>query len=473
MNVPSDIRVGKNPENPTDHADDIDKERSPPPENPHDVELVISASPKIDAHDSEKHALIDANISETDPYFNTFVAIINHIKNLSPVQNEPLPTTPSVDFVETSMDKVVKKNNESSESPVSAPPGFETWADPEVNSTNIAIQHNTSDSPLSAPPGFELEKKSWADDCDEDANPATPKTSPENNVFQQEVELVLHATGISSEPLNDSTSQDDFQEVLSKSQKQKKESSSVLADRTLPHQRAKSRDSKMKVFYWNIRGIGNPRSQLEFSNFCRIHKPDFLCLSEPMVAFSSIPSYFWLSLNRILVAVNDRGSSLPNIWVLCNNSLDPTVICNSTQQVSIKIGIDNVTCCLSFVYASTNPYTRRQLWQNLSALSLNGGPWMVIGYFNAVLGAHEKKGGCPPLQLACREFKQMSDSCNLIHLNTTGSPFTWSNGWRSRGHIELRLDRSLCNSEWLDNWSHTNSPARITNSIYSAAYTAL
>lgn len=158
LNVPSDIRVGKNPENPTDHADDIDKERSPPPENPHDVELVISASPKIDAHDSEKHALIDANISETDPFFNTFVVIINHIKNLSPVQNEPLPTTPSVDFVETSMDKVVKKNNESSESPVSAPPGFETWADPEVNSTNIAIQHNTSDSPLSAPQALSLRR---------------------------------------------------------------------------------------------------------------------------------------------------------------------------------------------------------------------------------------------------------------------------------------------------------------------------
>lgn len=182
------------------------------------------------------------------------------------------------------------------------------------------------------------------------------------------MELVLHATGISRS----------FVEIP-----KEKESSSVLADRTLPHQRAKSRDSKMNV--WNIRGIGNPRSQLEFSNFCRIYQPDFFCLSEPMVAFSSIPSYFWLSLNLTLVAVNDRGSSLPNIWVLCNNSLDPTVICNSTQQVSIKIGIDNVTCCLSFVYASTNPYTRRQLWQNLSALSLNGGPWMVIGDFNAVL----------------------------------------------------------------------------------------
>lgn len=130
----------------------------------------------------------------------------------------------------------------------------------------------------------------------------------------------------------------------------------------------------MKVFYWNIRGIGNPRSQMEFSNFCRIHKPDFICIAEPMVDFSSIPSHFWLSLNLTLVAVNDRGSSLPNILVLCNNLLDPRVICNSSQQISVQIELDNVTCLLTFVYAFTNPYTRRQ--QTLSDLSLNCGPWM-------------------------------------------------------------------------------------------------
>ena len=207
----------------------------------------------------------------------------------------------------------------------------------------------------------------------------------------------------------------------------------------------------MKVFYWNIRGIGNPSSQMEFSNFCRIHKPDLICIAEPMVDFSS-----WLSLNLTLVAVNDRGSSLPNILVLCNNLLDPRVICNSSQQISVQIELDNVTCLLTFVYAFTNPYTRRQLWQTLSDLSLNCGPWMVIGDFHSVLGSHEKKGGCPPLQLACSDFKQMSDFCNLIHLHTIGAHYTWSNGWRTRGHIELRLDRSLCNPEWLDKWSQTS-----------------
>lgn len=70
----------------------------------------------------------------------------------------------------------------------------------------------------------------------------------------------------------------------------------------------------------------------------------------------------------------------------------------------------------------TNPFTRRQLWQDLVDVSLFGGPWMVIGDFNAVLGAHEKSGGCPPMRLACKEFKRMSDSCDLIYLDTTGSP---------------------------------------------------
>ena len=175
-----------------------------------------------------------------------------------------------------------------------------------------------------------------------------------------------------------------------------------------------------------------------------------------MVNFFSIPVFFWSSLNLKLVTINDRGSSLSNIWVFCQMNFAPNIISNTSQQVSVKVMVDKTLCCLSFVYALTNPFTRRQLWQDLVDLSLFGGPWMVIGYFNAVLGAHEKSGGCPPMRLACMEFKRMSDSCDLIHLDTTGAPFTWSNGWRSRGHIELRLDRAFFNSSWLDYWSISN-----------------
>lgn len=49
----------------------------------------------------------------------------------------------------------------------------------------------------------------------------------------------------------------------------------------------------------------------------------------------------------------------------------------------------------------------------------------------------------------------MSDCCNLLHLHTKGSPFTWTNGRGVRCHVEMRLDRSLCNPEWLSVWPNT------------------
>ncbi|CAN6546588.1 unnamed protein product [Malus baccata var. baccata] len=50
----------------------------------------------------------------------------------------------------------------------------------------------------------------------------------------------------------------------------------------------------------------------------------------------------------------------------------------------------------------------------------------------------------------------MADTCNFTHLNTSGAAFTWSNGWRSRGRTERRLDRSLCDIRWFDSWPHSN-----------------
>ncbi|XP_050113925.1 uncharacterized protein LOC126592246 [Malus sylvestris] len=81
---------------------------------------------------------------------------------------------------------------------------------------------------------------------------------------------------------------------------------------------------------------------------------------------------------------------------------------------------------------------------------------MAIGDFNAILGAHEQMGGGRPSQASCAQFSNMSDTCNFTHLNTSGAAFTWSNGWRSRGRTERRLDRSLCDISWFDSWPHSN-----------------
>lgn len=72
----------------------------------------------------------------------------------------------------------------------------------------------------------------------------------------------------------------------------------------------------MKILYWNIRGIANLDSKLELSNICRSHKPDFLCISEPMVQFDVISAIFWSSLNMQLVAVNNKPNMPIGYFVL-------------------------------------------------------------------------------------------------------------------------------------------------------------
>lgn len=75
-----------------------------------------------------------------------------------------------------------------------------------------------------------------------------------------------------------------------------------------------------------------------------------------------------------------------------------------------------------------------------------------FGDFNVVLGANEKRGGNLPLAASSEEFQAWSDSCKLIHIETTGVFYTWSNGRGFSNHTELRLDRSVCSDEWLNFW---------------------
>lgn len=86
----------------------------------------------------------------------------------------------------------------------------------------------------------------------------------------------------------------------------------------------------------------------------------------------------------------------------------------------------------------------------------NHGPWYYIGDFNAIIGSHEMRGSHLPFQASCAEFKQWSDSCNLIHLETVGAQYTWSNGRKVMHHTEKILDRSLCNvAGWISGIQQT------------------
>ncbi|CAN6545200.1 unnamed protein product [Malus baccata var. baccata] len=190
----------------------------------------------------------------------------------------------------------------------------------------------------------------------------------------------------------------------------------------------------MKVLFWNIRGIGNDDSRTELSNICRFHHPDLVCIAEPMVTFNSISAAYWDSLNLSALTFNSRGTLAPNLWLLTSSACaDPLVISISDQQVTVRCTFDHIPSQFTFVYASTSSIKRRDLWADFISLRPQTQvPWMAIGDFNAILGAHEQMGGGRPSQASCAEFSNMSDTCNFTHLNTSGAAFTWSNGWRSQ-----------------------------------------
>lgn len=212
--------------------------------------------------------------------------------------------------------------------------------------------------------------------------------------------------------------------------------------------------SSFKAFFWNARGVANPATQRYIAQLCRTHHPHIVCIAE-LWTWTHLVQDFWSALGLKLLAVNNRDNLAPNLWFFCAAHISTTLISSSAQQVSVSLMIQNTPCLFSAIYASTAVFSRRQLWRDLQLLNFQG-PWCCIGDFNAVLGAHEKVGGHPPPSLSCADFLSFTNDANLLHLPTSGTFFTWTNGRRGRNRIQLRLDRALCNSVALDFWDALN-----------------
>jgi len=84
-----------------------------------------------------------------------------------------------------------------------------------------------------------------------------------------------------------------------------------------------------------------------------------------------------------------------------------------------------------------------------------------MGDFNAILGAHEKRGRRPPPPLSCEDFLNWTNANVLSHLPTLGSFYTWTNGRFGNENVALRLDRAVCNEEWINFWCNSTCLALV------------
>ncbi|OVA06545.1 Ribonuclease H domain [Macleaya cordata] len=186
----------------------------------------------------------------------------------------------------------------------------------------------------------------------------------------------------------------------------------------------------------------------------RIHSPDLIWISEPMIHFSnSFCTRLRLRMMSTDAIHNSTNTRKGNIWLLWKDSLPrPVVISSSTQAISVEVDNSIVTG----VHAHVLTINRRDLWNQLIPISQLNKPWLLIGDFNAVLRIDEKKGGLLPKANAMSDFWECVNTCNLIESQSTGIKYTWCNNQIGHRRILCKLDRAFFNSAWSNhfgNWS--------------------
>ncbi|CAN1140461.1 hypothetical protein LINPERHAP2_LOCUS11875 [Linum perenne] len=74
-------------------------------------------------------------------------------------------------------------------------------------------------------------------------------------------------------------------------------------------------------------------------------------------------------------------------------------------------------------------------------------PWAVVGDFNSIMSAVDKRGGAGFIRARNKSFNYTVDICGLFDLTFQGPKFTWA-----RNNVLVRLDRALVNDHWLSHF---------------------
>lgn len=74
---------------------------------------------------------------------------------------------------------------------------------------------------------------------------------------------------------------------------------------------------------------------------------------------------------------------------------------------------------------------------------------------NNVLSQEDKRGGRPYPQWLISGFQAVIDDCSLHDMDLEGYPYTWERGHGSEDWIEVRLDRALVSTLFLQSFSES------------------
>lgn len=103
---------------------------------------------------------------------------------------------------------------------------------------------------------------------------------------------------------------------------------------------------------------------------------------------------------------------------------------------------------VAFVYAVNKFVGRRVIWRDIARVRERvGGPWCVLGNFNAIRFLTERSGGSSLWPQYMNELDESIRANGLYDLRSRGLFFTWRTGNPGRP-IQRKLDRVLIDDGW-------------------------
>nr|KYP70042.1 hypothetical protein KK1_009250 [Cajanus cajan] len=212
----------------------------------------------------------------------------------------------------------------------------------------------------------------------------------------------------------------------------------------------------MKILSFNIRGLGGRLKVVEVRNLVRSENVDMVCLQETKK--ESVDKKLCASLwgaddfEWAFYPSEGRSGGIVSIWKTSIFKLETSIIQPNFIALYGRWGEQNLDCWVVNVYAPCVQQLKKDLWVRLHALmdEKGGARWCLVGDFNSVKDAKERKGVAVNFRREKAEcFAEFIQKTSLIDLPLSGRKYTW---YKPDGTCMSRINRFLITIGWLDQW---------------------
>lgn len=208
----------------------------------------------------------------------------------------------------------------------------------------------------------------------------------------------------------------------------------------------------------NVRGLNSAQKQKEVQNLFLTQQAGIVCLIETKLKSASFDMVYANLFQQWCVTSNfhtHKGGRILVAWVEQNFGVNIVHVSDQIIHVEGYNKVYKKAFQLSVVYGHNDNASRLAMWRDLERIGANMVmPWIVVGDFNSPLH-YDDRVGSTVSYAEIRDFQQMVNKCNLVDLACTGPRYTWNNKQLGSSRVLSKIDRSLINDVWIENWPNS------------------